>query len=81
MPIFGSFFDLTINFKLLPRIIPGFLGYGAVYAAVGAIVDANLPTSITIGAATPTVDYLSNAKLIKIDEKDVLEGKQIQGRD
>uniref|UniRef100_A0AC34FWF5 Thioredoxin domain-containing protein n=1 Tax=Panagrolaimus sp. ES5 TaxID=591445 RepID=A0AC34FWF5_9BILA len=63
-------------------MIPGFLGYGAVSAVVGAILYANLPTSITIGAAAPTVDYLLNAKLIKIDdEKDVLAGKQIRGKD
>uniref|UniRef100_A0AC35FFJ0 Uncharacterized protein n=1 Tax=Panagrolaimus sp. PS1159 TaxID=55785 RepID=A0AC35FFJ0_9BILA len=47
-----------------------------------AIVYTNLPASITIGAATPTVDFLSNAKLIRTDdEKDVLGGKQIQGKD
>uniref|UniRef100_A0AC35GKZ8 Uncharacterized protein n=1 Tax=Panagrolaimus sp. PS1159 TaxID=55785 RepID=A0AC35GKZ8_9BILA len=60
----------------------GFLGYRAVSAMVGAIVYTILPTSITIGTATPTVDFLSNAKLIKTDDdKDVLGGKQIQGRD
>jgi hypothetical protein len=62
-------------------MITGYLGYGAVSAVVGAILYANLPTTITLGAAVPSVAYLSDAKLIKIDdEKDVLGGKQIRAK-
>ncbi|PIO69584.1 hypothetical protein TELCIR_08587 [Teladorsagia circumcincta] len=52
------------------------LGYGALAVAGSALLYANLPTRWTLGAAVPSVDYLSKAKLIpiiddesRIDEK------------
>ncbi|KAJ1370962.1 hypothetical protein KIN20_032806 [Parelaphostrongylus tenuis] len=54
-------------------------GYGALAALGGAILYANLPTRLTIGAVTPTVSYLSEAKLISVgDEAKVYEGKVVQ---
>ncbi|CAI2327526.1 unnamed protein product [Caenorhabditis sp. 36 PRJEB53466] len=43
-----------------------FLGYGAVAALGGAVIYANLPTYLTIGAVAPTFAHLAAAKLVPI---------------
>uniref|UniRef100_A0A1I7TGH4 Peroxiredoxin-like 2A n=1 Tax=Caenorhabditis tropicalis TaxID=1561998 RepID=A0A1I7TGH4_9PELO len=43
-----------------------FLGYGAVAALGGALVYANLPTYLTIGAVAPKFAHLATAKLTPI---------------
>uniref|UniRef100_A0A0K0D0A8 Peroxiredoxin-like 2A n=1 Tax=Angiostrongylus cantonensis TaxID=6313 RepID=A0A0K0D0A8_ANGCA len=54
-------------------------GYGALAALGGAILYANLPTRLTIGAVVPTASYLSTAKLIPVkDEAQVDETNAIQ---
>lgn len=54
-----------------------FLGYGAAAALGGALVYANLPTYLTIGAVAPTFAHLAAAKLVPIrggpKEKEVVE--------
>uniref|UniRef100_A0A8R1DY18 Peroxiredoxin-like 2A n=1 Tax=Caenorhabditis japonica TaxID=281687 RepID=A0A8R1DY18_CAEJA len=51
-----------------------FVGIGAVAALGGALVYANLPTSLTIGAVAPTYPHLAASKLVPIrgtpDEKE-----------
>ncbi|KHJ98628.1 hypothetical protein OESDEN_01382 [Oesophagostomum dentatum] len=49
------------------------LGYGALAALGGAILYANLPTRLTIGAVAPTAAYLAQAKLIPISDEAHLE--------
>lgn len=47
-----------------------FLGCAAIVgglAAVGPILYANLPTRMTIGAIVPTVDYLADTRLKKLE--------------
>lgn len=43
------------------------LGYGALAAALSGILYANLPTRLTIGAVVPTVDYLADTRLKKLE--------------
>jgi len=58
------------------------LGYGAVTAAMSAIIYANLPTRLTIGHVVPTVKYLAEGKLLPIEKgKDVLSAKPIKAED
>ncbi|CAJ0586830.1 unnamed protein product, partial [Mesorhabditis spiculigera] len=55
------------------------IGYGALAALGGAIIYANLPTRLTIGAIAPTAQYLASAKLVKIDdEKSVDKSKSLE---
>ncbi|CAI4229683.1 unnamed protein product [Auanema sp. JU1783] len=56
-----------------------FLGYGALAALGGAIVYANLPTRLTIGAVAPAASYLAQAKLFPIkDDTAVEENKEFE---
>ncbi|WKX93511.1 hypothetical protein Q1695_011074 [Nippostrongylus brasiliensis] len=60
-----------------------FLGYGALAALGGALLYANLPTRLTIGAIVPTAAYLSKAKLIpiadeaRVDESNLVEASSL----
>lgn len=57
-------------------MIGQYFGYGAISAVVGAILYSNLPTYLTLGAVTPTFNYLKDAKLKIIEsQKNVLTVK------
>ncbi|CAD6192188.1 unnamed protein product [Caenorhabditis auriculariae] len=63
------------------------IGYGAFAALGGALIYANLPTRLTIGAVAPTASYLAKAKLVpvrgnpeepeKIDKSEEIEASKI----
>jgi hypothetical protein len=61
----------------------GLFGSALATAFTGALIYANLPTRLTIGALVPTVDYLAGSKLILLEpgkeaSSAVLTGKEVQ---
>ncbi len=60
-------------------MIASFIGFGAASALAGAVIYANLPTRLTIGAVAPTIAFLNQAPLKKIDsEKDVATAETVK---
>ncbi|KAL3084892.1 hypothetical protein niasHT_038665 [Heterodera trifolii] len=59
-----------------------FIGYGALTAALsGIILYANLPTRLTIGAIVPTVEFLAETQLKKLEPGQAVAGPQIKAND
>lgn len=56
-----------------------YLGWSAAAAFAGVAIYANLPTRITLGAVLPTLSYLADAPLKKMDnEQAVLTASPIK---